>query len=174
MAGLALTRTLGCLGAEGECLGLLRAAVPMRHLLFIKLLVNLVYVLAWVPAYSMIVAATAGIYLSQSVEWTSLIPIGITSGIILVVLGSALGFMFPDFDQRSLLLPGASRAGQFLFLSLAPLTLAGTRIWPSGTRPGFTIGNSEASGLLFAAGLILPISSLAWAIGLYRASRMEQ
>lgn len=158
LTGLVSVRTLGCLGQEGAGFGLLRLAMPTRRLLWVKFCVNLAYVLAWMPAYVVGIAALMGRGGSYITTTVTLMAVGITYGIILVVLGSGLGFLLPDLKKRSLLLPGASRAGQCLFFLLAAVPL---------------LGMGTSLGPFLSLALILPSSVMAWAMGLRRAQGME-
>jgi hypothetical protein len=158
ISGLVWVRTLGCLGQEGAGFGLLRLAMPTRRLLWVKFCVNLAYVLAWMPAYVVGIASLLGHGGSYVNTVASLTAVGVTHGIMLVVLGSGLGFLLPDLEKRSLLLPGASRAGQCLFLLLAAIPLMGMGI---------------SLGPFLSLGLILPISVTAWVRGSRRAQGME-
>jgi hypothetical protein len=114
-----MAATLGGLGREGGQMPLLLPVLSPRNLFGIKLAVGLgqttlhaVLILAWF-------LFTVRVWGLPSPGSVHVGTTAIGTVLTLTLLGTALGFLLPDFKQRGTLIPGASRLGQLLFGGIA-------------------------------------------------------
>ena len=122
-AGLSLP-ALGALGREGPALPLLRPAVRPGRLFRVKWVVGWVESAGQVPAHvlAMTLVAAAGGPPPTSIP--VLLALGLAASLGFSLLGTGLGFLLPDPRRRSFFLPGASRTGQVIYLSVATSLIA--------------------------------------------------
>ena len=173
MAFLGMVRTLGCLGEEGQQLLLLRPALSMKRLFLLKSLVNAGYLLVHAPFYAFTIGLAARLKGLEDTSLGTLVIEATIAGLIFSLLGSALGFLLPDFSRKSLLFPGATRVAQLLFLALAGLATTGHAIGSYFEGVGVIDGRrfAEMIGAMMASLLVLTFVVSIW--GTRRTQGME-
>ncbi len=173
VAYLAMARTLGSLGREGAQLRVLRPVVSMRRLFAVKTLVNTGCVLLQAPFYALAIGSVSQWMGLEVPSLRRLVLEGATAGLTFAALGSALGFLLPDFHRRSLLCPGASRISQLLFAALSGSAIAihavGLYLIRTGAIDGWGLARIGGVTTGFLAALIVLASG--W--GIRRTQRME-
>jgi hypothetical protein len=109
---------------------LIRPIVSWRELFGIKVTVAVAAVALHVPAYTVLsvwgfrTSGIAGVTTFEALTW------GLLGGGLMATLGTAVGFLLPDFERGNPLAPGASFGGWLMFGVMA-LTALGVA---SGTR----------------------------------------
>lgn len=127
-AFLAMAGSLGSLGSEGRGLALLRPALAPARLLVLKWAVHGTYTLLHIPLYALALGLLGGRTGPSSSGLFTLLALGMAAGLVFSLLGTGLGFLFPDFRCRSPVIPGSSRSSQILFGALAAATIVGTAV----------------------------------------------
>ena len=116
--------TLHLLGVEGRHAALLRTMLPARTLMLLKgapaMLFVAVHTLIGVLLLLMLGAAL-GFARIPVIETIAVAIIGAALG---AALGAAMGFLFPDFERRSVGNPGASLVGRVVFTMTAGFALS--------------------------------------------------
>ena len=173
MAFLGMARTLGCLGEEGQQLLLLRPVLSMKRLFLLKSLVNAGYLLVHAPFYAFTIGLAARLTGLEGTSLGTLVIDAAIAGLIFSTLGSAWGFLLPDFSRRSLLFPGATRIAQLLFLALAGLATTGHAIWSYFEGVGLIDGRRFAGMIGAMMGSLLVLTSVVSIWGIRRTQGME-
>ena len=114
-AVLAMQNGVNALGREGKELTWLRPILTGSQLFGRKLFVNLTYVLIHSVAYALVVYAASSAASLKTPAWT-LITYALGAGTIFSCLGTAIGFLLPDFEKRRSSLPGSTAIGKFVYL----------------------------------------------------------
>ena len=168
----AYLRGLGSLGSEGPALALIRPVVRPADLLGYKT----VAVLACVVPAGLVYGATAGA-LSQALGMRPgpMVAAGIggLTAAVAAVFAVSLAFLFPDFGQRNVLVPGASRMARYLFTSVAIYgagVVAGLR-WM--TRSGILPSSMFVPSLMTTAGVGIALTGLVMMLALRRFPHLE-
>ena len=157
-SALVLLHTLGALGREGVRLALLTPLVPPMRLFMAKALPGGVFAAVHGGAHTvglLLLAAVVGVLPPAPAH---LVAGNVAWALLLALLGAALGFLLPDLQRRSWLLPGASPMGIYGFALLAGAAngcLAGAQYALAAgavTRPEFVrILMSLSSGVVLVS-----------------------
>ena len=165
-------RGLGSLGSEGPVLALLRPVVRPSDLMGYKT----VAVLASVVPAGLVYGAAAGA-LSQALDMRPgpvvAAGIGGLTAVVSAAFAVSLAFLFPDFERRNVLVPGASRMGRYTFISVALYgagVVAGLR-WM--TRSGMLPSSMFVPSLMTTAGLGMVLTGVVMMLGLRRFPHLE-
>ncbi|MEJ2080001.1 MAG: hypothetical protein P8Z74_18680 [Acidobacteriota bacterium] len=164
----------GCLpvlGMEGVNIALLRPALGVRRLFIAKSSAQALFVLG----HAAVLATLIGI----GARWTGLAHPGILVALGLALaatvgfsaMGLALGFGLPDFHRRSMMLPGASKAAQFIHMAGGGMVAV---TW-SLLATAFTLGHITI--LTLAVGVIMPLAlvmTLSVAFGFWSLRQLER
>ena len=168
----AYLRGLGSLGSEGPALALLRPVVRPSDLLGYKT----VAVLAAVVPLGLVYGAAAGA-LSQALAMRPGLAVaagvGGLTGAVAATFAVSLAFLFPDFERRNVLVPGASRVGRYSFVSVAlygAAVVAGLR-WM--TRSGTLPSSMFALSLMTVAGIGMALTGVVMMLALRRFPHLE-
>ena len=168
----AYLRGLGSLGSEGPALALLRPVLRPSDLLGYKT----VAVLASVVPAGLVYGATAGA-LSQALDMrpgpAAAAGIGGLTAALAAASAVSLAFLFPDFERRNVLVPGASRMGRYTFTSVSLYgagVVAGLR-WM--TRSGMLPSSAFTPTLMTTAGVGMALTGLVMMLALRRFPRLE-
>ena len=168
----AYLRGLGVLGSEGPALALLRTVVQPSELMSYKM----VSVLASVVPAGLVYGAAAGA-LSQALDMRPgpMVTAGIggLTAAVAAVFAVSLAFLFPDFERRDVLVPGASRLGRYIFVSLAlygAVVVAGLR-WM--TRSGMLPTSMFVPSLMTTAGVGMALTGVLMILALRRFPHLE-
>ncbi len=168
----AYLRGLGSLGSEGPALALLRPVVRPSDLLGYKT----VAVLASVVPAGLVYGAAAGA-LSQALDMRPGLVVAAGIGGLTAAVGAtfavSLAFLFPDFERRNVLVPGASRLGRYTFVSVALYgagVVAGLR-WM--TRSGMLPPSMFVPSLMTTAGVGMAFTGVLMMLALRRFPRLE-
>ena len=168
----AYLRGLGSLGSEGPALALLRPVVRPSDLLGYKT----VAVLASVVPAGLVYGATAGA-LSQALDMRPgpvvAAGIGGLTAAVATAFAVSLAFLFPDFERRNVLVPGASRMGRYTFVSVALYgagVVAGLR-WM--TRSGILPSSMFVPSLMTTAGVGMAFTGVVMMLALRRFPHRE-
>jgi hypothetical protein len=115
-AGLGMP-SLGAVGREGPAVSLLRHVFRPRQIFAVKWAVGWADAAAHLPVHAIaLTAVSAG---GPPTSAPRLLLLGLAGTGLFSLTGTALGFLLPDPARRSFFLPGSSRAGQLVYLSLA-------------------------------------------------------
>jgi hypothetical protein len=120
-AGLGMP-SLGAVGREGPAIALLRLIFRPTRIFVLKWAVGWTEAAAHIPVH--VLALTAVAAEGTPTSASRLLVLGLASTGSFSLLGTGLGFLVPDSTRRSFLLPGSSRAGQVIYLSLSIPLLA--------------------------------------------------
>ena len=168
----AYLRGLGSLGSEGPVLALLRPVVRPSDLMGYKT----VAVLASVLPAGLVYGAAAGA-LSQALDMRPGLVVAAGIGGLTAVVAAAcavsLAFLFPDFERRNALVPGASRMGRFTFTSVALYgggVVAGLR-WM--TRSGTLPSSMFVPGLMTTVGVSMVLAGVVTMLALRQFPGLE-
>ena len=168
----AYLRGLGSLGSEGPALALLRPVVRPSQLMGYKM----VSVLASVVPAGLVYSAAAGA-LSQALDMRpgplAAAGIGGLTAAVSAAFAVSLAFLFPDFERRDVLVPGASRLGRYIFISLAlygAVVVAGLR-WM--TRSGMLPTSMFVPSLMTTAGVGVALTGVLMTLALRRFPHLE-
>ena len=168
----AYLRGLGSLGSEGPALALLRPVVRPSHLMGYKT----VAVLASVVPAGLVYGAAAGA-LSQALDMRPgpvvTAGIGGLTAVIAAAFAVSLAFLFPDFERRNVLVPGASRMGRYTFISAALYgagVVAGLR-WM--TRSGMLASSMFVPSLMTTAVVGMALTGVLMTLALRRFPHLE-
>ena len=168
----AYLRGLGSLGSEGPALALLRPVVQPSALMGYKTL----SVLGAVVPAGLLYGAAAGA-LSQALDMRPgpLVGAGIggLTAAVVAAFAVSLAFLFPDFDRRNVLVPGASRTGRYGFISVALYSagvVAGLR-WM--TRSGVLPSSMFGPSLVTVAGIGMALTGVVMILALRRFPHLE-
>ena len=168
----AYLRGLGSLGSEGPALALLRPVVRPSDLLGYKT----VAVLAAVVPLGLVYGAAAGA-LSQAFDMRPgpavAAGVGGLTGSAAATFAVSLAFLFPDFERRNVLVPGASRVGRYSFVSVA-LYGAGCVVglrWM--TRSGMLPSSMFGLSLMTVAGIGMALTGVVMMLALRRFPHLE-
>ena len=110
--------SLSGLGKDGPAVALIRPAVQPARFFAAKWAVAWAEASAHVPLHALAIVSLAAIGPATALPALSLVVVGVLAGLAFSLLGTALGFVLPDPRRRSFFFPGASRAGQALYLSV--------------------------------------------------------
>jgi hypothetical protein len=168
----AYLRGLGSLGSEGPALALLRPVVRPSDLLGYKTAA----VLASVVPAGLVYGAAAGA-LSQALDMRPGLVVAAGIGGLTAAVGAtfavSLAFLFPDFERRNVLMPGASRLGRYTFVSVALYgagVVAGLR-WM--TRSGILPSSMFVPSLMTTAGVGMAFTGVVMMLALRRFPHLE-
>ena len=168
----AYLRGLGSLGSEGPALALLRPVVRPSDLMVYKT----VAVLASVVPAGLVYAAAAGA-LSQALDMRPgpavAAGIGGLTAVVAAAFAVSLAFLFPDFERRHVLVPGASPIGRYTFSSVALYgagVVAGLR-WM--TRSGMLPSSMFVPSLMTTAGVGIALTGVVMMLALRRFPHLE-
>ena len=168
----AYLRGLGSLGSEGPALALLSPFVRPSDLLGYKT----VAVLASVVPAGLVYGAAAGA-LSQALHMRPGLVVAVGIGGLTAAVGAtfavSLAFLFPDFECRNVLVPGASRLGRYTFVSVALYgagVVAGLR-WM--TRSGMLPSSMFVPSLMTTAGIGFALTGVVMMLALRRFPHLE-
>lgn len=165
-------RGLGSLGSEGPALALLRPVVRPSDLMGYKSFA----VLASVVPAGLLYGAGAGA-LSQAVDMRPgpLVAAGVggLTAAVAAAFAVSLAFLFPDFERRNVLVPGASRVGRYAFISVAFYgagVVAGLR-WM--TQSGMLPSSMFVPSLLMTAAFGVALTGVVMMLALRRFPYLE-
>jgi hypothetical protein len=158
------------LGQEGEVIAILRPFVPCRELFLVKLSVNAVAVLGHASVYVLILGLATGGRGASGLSYLLLIVEGIVGVVVWIVLGTALGFLLPDFASGSRGLSGASPAARALFALIGGSGGVGYLSTKLAARSG-ALGTAELAGV--GTGFALSILVVSALLGRWAIHRME-
>ena len=99
--------------------------------------------------------------------------IGGLTAVVAAAIAVSLAFLFPDFERRNVLVPGASRMGRYTFISAALYgagVVAGLR-WM--TRSGMLPSSMFLPSLMTTAGVGMALTGFAMMLALRRFSHLE-
>ena len=99
--------------------------------------------------------------------------IGGLTAAVAAAFAVSLGFLFPDFERRNVLVPGASRMGRYTFISVAFYgagVVAGLR-WM--TQSGMLPSSMFVSSLLTTAGVGMALTGVVMVLALRRFPHLE-
>ena len=168
----AYLRGLGSLGSEGPALALLRPVVRPSGLMSYKT----VAVLASVVPAGLVYGAAAGV-LSQALDMRTgpvvAAGIGGLTAAVAAAFAVSLAFLFPDFERCNVLVPGASRMGRYIFISVALYgagVVAGLR-WM--TRSGILPSSMFGPSLMTTAGVGIALTGVVMMLALRRFTQLE-
>ena len=168
----AYLRGLGSFGSEGPALALLRPVVRPSDLLGYKTAA----VLASVVPAGLVYGAAAGA-LSQALGMRPGPVVAAGIGGLTAAVGAtfavSLAFLFPDFERRNVLVPGASRLGRYTFVSVALYAagvVAGLR-WM--TRSGMLPSGMFVPSLMTTAGIGFALTGVVMMLALRRFPHLE-
>ena len=116
--------SLSGLGRDGPAVALIRPAVQPARFFAAKWAVAWIEASAHVPLHTLAIVNVAAIGPATALPALTLVVLGVLAGLAFSLLGTALGFVLPDTRRRSFFFPGASRAGQALYLSVVSLLVA--------------------------------------------------
>ena len=122
VAALAAARGLGSLGREGRRTWQIRSVLSAGQLFRAKVGANALFVAVHAAVYGYLLTGLAGVlglgaWRGAGISVTALFAAG--AGSTFAILGTGVGFLFPDFDSRFAVLPGASRVGVMVHMSVA-------------------------------------------------------
>ena len=156
----------------GPALALIRPLVRPADLLAYKTLA----VLASVVPAGLVYGGAAGA-LSQALGMRpgSVVAAGVggLTAAVAAAFAVSLAFLFPDFERRNVLVPGASRMARYLFVSVALYgagAVAGLR-WL--TRSGIIPPNTFGPGLIATAGIGIASTGIVMLLALRRFPHLE-
>jgi len=163
---------LGSLGSEGPALALLRPVVRPSDLMGYKMVAALASV---VPAGLLYGAGAGAICQALDMRPVPVVAAGIggLTAATAAAFAVSLAFLFPDFERRDVLAPGASRMGKYTFISVALYgagVVAGLR-WM--TRSGMLPSSMFVSSLLAAAGVGIALTGVVMILALRRFPHLE-
>lgn len=165
--------TLHLLGMEGRRIALLMPVLPPRVLVLLKGAPAIFFVTVHTVAGVVLLLLLGFVLGFSDIPVTGAVVVAIAAGIITAVLGVAAGFLFPDFERRSVSSPGATIAGRLAFNAIGGLALGIFAILQSiahgGSLPLAMV--RAAMGILVALVAVLAMS-MGYA-GVRRLSRLE-
>ncbi len=168
----AYLRGLGSLGSEGPALALLRPVVRPLDLMGYKALVVLISVL---PAGLVYGAAAGALCQALDIRPGPVVAAGVggLTAVVAAAFAVSLAFLFPDFERRNVLVPGASRTGRYTFISVALYgagAVAGLR-WM--TRSGMLPSSMFVPSLMTTAGAGMVLTGVVMMLALRRFPHLE-
>ena len=163
---------LGSLGSEGPALALLRPVVRPMDLMGYKTLAVMVSV---VPAGLLYGAGAGALCQALDMRPGPMVAAGIggLTAAVAAAFAVSLAFLFPDFEQRDVLVPGSSRMGRLTFISVALYgagIVAGLR-WM--TRSEMLPSSMFVPSLLTAAGVGMALTGVVMMLALRRFPHLE-
>ena len=165
-------RGLGSLGSEGPALALLRPVVRPSDLLGYKTVAVLASV---VPAGLVYGAAAGALCQALDIRPGPVVAAGVggLTAVVAAAFAVSLAFLFPDFERRNVLVPGASRTGKYTFISVALYgagAVAGLR-WM--TRSGMLPSSMFVPSLMTTAGAGMVLTGVVMMLALRRFPHLE-
>lgn len=173
-AVLALLRTPGSLGVEGENVWLLRTVLRPVELFACKLLPALGRVALPAAVHGTVVGLAARLLEVAGPTPAGTAALAAGAGALFALAGTAAGFLFPDFSRALVLVPGATRVGLLAYLVPTVLALG----WTASAFAAHSLFGISAAGVaLLLVGFALTAAAgwggvAAWA--LHRMTRWER
>ena len=167
----AYIRGLGTLGSEGPAFTLLRPFVRPSDLMGYKTVAAVVAVTPAGLAYGTL-AGGLPLVLNMRPGPLDAAAIGGLSAVVASGFAVSLSFLFPDFERRNVLVPGSSRLGRLVFISVASygVVVAGLR-WT--TLTGMLPAKMFVPGVMTAAGVGIALTGVAMILALRRFPHLE-
>lgn len=116
--------TLHLLGMEGRQIALLIPMLPARTLLALKGAPALIFVILHSVIGTLLLLVLAFALGYSDIPVAGTLAVAIIGGAVAAALGVAMGFLFPDFERRSVASPGATLVGRFGFMAVAGMALS--------------------------------------------------